>query len=489
MQPVNDDMDHLFRQAANDYPLNTQGADFDKLQQRMQAESDKVPVKKEHKRRFAWLLLLLLPLPFICEHHYENGVPGSKQSVQQELSRKEEAYLQKMPAKKVATETVDSALAKLVSIDSNHAFTADSRTTSPIKSVQNITTTKQHSSIDQHSGNGSDNSNAGSGNSLSGNTIVATKKALVITKPAVFINDQKKHSSTNNRLIAKAADQQLQEEISIENSSKKTLSNNRDSITSEGATNITLKDSITKGKITDSTQIALQQTDSATAAIAKATVVKDSTPQDTTSPGKQLKKADKLKNFLYAGIVAGPDYSVVKSTRTGGTGYNTGLVAGYHFGKHWAVETGLLWNYKKYFSDGKYASVDNLSLLSHPQVLSIDGSCGMLEIPLAVQYHFNSNSKGHWYAAAGLSSYLMKKEEYYYLYKRYNMVYYSEKEYTNSTKNWLSALQLSGGYQMKLGRHSSLRVEPYLKLPVAKIGIAKLPLSSTGLNIGYIMSF
>jgi hypothetical protein len=55
MQPLEDDMDAIFRQAAEDYPLNTSGASWEQLQQKMQ----QAPEATKSKKRFFWLFLLL----------------------------------------------------------------------------------------------------------------------------------------------------------------------------------------------------------------------------------------------------------------------------------------------------------------------------------------------------------------------------------------------------------------------------------------------
>jgi len=81
----------------------------------------------------------------------------------------------------------------------------------------------------------------------------------------------------------------------------------------------------------------------------------------------------------------------------------------------------------------------------------------------------------------------MKKEDYGYVSKRYSMEYYGYKDYSNSTKNWLSIMQLQVGYQINFKRTGSLRIEPYAKLPLRGIGIGKLPLSSAGVNFGFTM--
>jgi hypothetical protein len=58
--------------------------------------------------------------------------------------------------------------------------------------------------------------------------------------------------------------------------------------------------------------------------------------------------------------------------------------------------------------------------------------------------------------------------------------------YKNATKDWLSVANFSLGYTHKLGSMGSIRVEPYLKVPIKNIGVGNMPITSTGLNIGFI---
>src|ERR1700760_3846313 len=83
MYELNDDMDELFRRAAKDYPLDTNSADWNKLQEAMQkadsSEGSFAPVTtKKSNRKFLWLLLLLLPLPWLCYEHFSNNRNGAK---------------------------------------------------------------------------------------------------------------------------------------------------------------------------------------------------------------------------------------------------------------------------------------------------------------------------------------------------------------------------------------------------------------------------
>jgi hypothetical protein len=46
-------------------------------------------------------------------------------------------------------------------------------------------------------------------------------------------------------------------------------------------------------------------------------------------------------------------------------------------------------------------------------------------------------------------------------------------------------INISAGYTYKLGKIGDLRFEPYIKLPVSKIGTGNLPIQSGGIFIGF----
>ena len=114
----------------------------------------------------------------------------------------------------------------------------------------------------------------------------------------------------------------------------------------------------------------------------------------------------------------------------------------------------------------------------------------MLEVPLAVRYNFSADKQSGWFATLGSSSYFMKEEKYIYQY------YYGtsgpvphNRMYKNSSNNVFSTINVSGGYTRQLWKFADLRIEPYLKIPVAGMGVAELPLLSTGIHIGVSRRF
>jgi hypothetical protein len=109
----------------------------------------------------------------------------------------------------------------------------------------------------------------------------------------------------------------------------------------------------------------------------------------------------------------------------------------------------------------------------------------MFELPVNLRYLFPGGKKNSWFATAGVSSLLMKHQQYGYVY------YYPtsgtsatyHKTYEDSESYLLSHLHVSGGMIHHLG-FADLRIEPYLNIPVKGIGIGELPMMNIGLQAG-----
>jgi len=201
-------------------------------------------------------------------------------------------------------------------------------------------------------------------------------------------------------------------------------------------------------------------------------------------PAPILKKRKEEK--LYIGLIAGIEGNSVKM-KEAKSGWNTGVVLGYKPHSRWSIEAGLLWNKKNYYADGKYFNTDRINLPSHSTIIHTDGYCQMFEIPFTVRYTFKHSEKNSWFVGAGTSSYLMQKEDYDYLYERYGVKYYGNKYYKKSTQNWLATVNISGGYQQKIGQLGQLRIEPYIKIPVSGMGVGNLPITSAGVQAGLVL--
>jgi hypothetical protein len=194
----------------------------------------------------------------------------------------------------------------------------------------------------------------------------------------------------------------------------------------------------------------------------------------------------KRQSYLYAGIVAAPDLSTVKFQSTKGVGSTFGVLIGYAFNRHWAIETGAYVDRKRYYTDGEYFSKEKINLASNIDLVNADGTCYMWEIPLNVRYTFNPEGKTRWFATAGLSTYLMNREKYNFEEKYYggtwSWPYY--RDWKKSSQYPFSIIGFSAGFERSLGNVGNLRIEPYVRVPLGGIGTGNLPIMSTGINIG-----
>jgi Outer membrane protein beta-barrel domain len=206
------------------------------------------------------------------------------------------------------------------------------------------------------------------------------------------------------------------------------------------------------------------------------------------SSAKQTKKATAKSSHGhgYIGLTGAPDLSSVKMQATKGVGTTWGLLLGYSFNDHWAVESGVSLDRKKYYTAGEYFSKEGDPALLPYTVNSVNGTCNMWEIPLNVRYNFNPGSKITWFATTGLSTYLMTKQQYTYSLETSGSNYpWNQNWSTTVPSNYLfSIINISGGFERQIGQIGNLRIEPYLRIPLSGIGSGKLPIMSAGINIG-----
>ncbi|HLY68147.1 MAG TPA: hypothetical protein VKR53_00375, partial [Puia sp.] len=195
-------------------------------------------------------------------------------------------------------------------------------------------------------------------------------------------------------------------------------------------------------------------------------------------------------HFLYAGVVGGGDVSTVAFQTVKNTGYTAGILLGYQLNKKLSIESGFMFDKKYYYTDGKYFSTAKINIPSTISILNANGDCYMFELPVNIKYNWTSTAKSNWFSTIGFSSYFMKKENYNYEYEYAgwppNNGLFGSKSYSESTANWFSVINLSGGYTHTLGKAGSLRIEPYLKVPLQKLGVGNLSIWSTGIYVSFV---
>jgi len=213
---------------------------------------------------------------------------------------------------------------------------------------------------------------------------------------------------------------------------------------------------------------------------------KDELASNTQQPEVLAKKgADKngkpkIKNGFSFFVSAGPDISKAQNSKAGKVTMAWGLGVGYTLNRI-TLRSGVFSANKIYWA----SPADYKLTYSPPQnwkFMGADANCRVIEIPVKLSYNFAARNKSNWFAGAGLSSYLMKRENYVYEYKSTTTgsSYYHPYETKNENKHYFSVLDLSGGYSYQLSNTVSLSAEPYLEVPLTGIGAGKVHLNSGG---------
>ncbi len=189
---------------------------------------------------------------------------------------------------------------------------------------------------------------------------------------------------------------------------------------------------------------------------------------------------------IYLGVVSGPLFDEVKNQGLKKTGFSAGIIAGYQLKKHLSVETGLLFAKKPYFSTGKYFSMDKISNSMPPgmQILSLEGNNFVWELPVRMKYNFLHKDKHNFFSSAGITSYIMTDEKNNYLVSMNGTQQTMISSYKNKSRSLAATLDISAGYEHKLGKSNYFRVEPYVQIPLKGMGVGSMPMISSGLRIG-----
>ncbi|MBL7698331.1 MAG: outer membrane beta-barrel protein [Chitinophagaceae bacterium] len=456
MKYIDDDMDELFNKAGRQYPLNTEPKNWDAVHSALHPEETVVASKKNGLRRYLPLLLLLLipAVYFVVQNDSEVNISGDRN-----LSTSDKSVSENKSDNNISDNSkklTDSEIsAQKISGNKNN-------TDNPVISAQDIPGDKKANK------NNTLNSNSGS---------VLLKNKNVPGNLKNSTSSETLNQKTLNQNISGDKIKKTNPESAVHNNSN-TTANQKNS-----APHLLKNKSVSElhpHPLTTTPQPS------------KDIVINKPLRQlggETSVPYIDKKKPSGKTGFYY-GISAAPDVSTIKGQNIKGTGYSAGIIAGYQLNLRWSVEGGVLWSKKSYFTDGKYFNKKGAGIPDNINVHWLDGGCNMLEFPVLVRYDF-SPKKNTFFGTVGLTSYMMKKEDYKYMadagvgggdYEGY-------RKYDHSGDHLFANLQLSAGYKFSLSPKMNMRIEPYLKAPLKKIGIGKMPITSAGLTFSLMRDF
>lgn len=199
------------------------------------------------------------------------------------------------------------------------------------------------------------------------------------------------------------------------------------------------------------------------------------------APKPEKKKNNKPANSLALTVSGGGDISSVKFKNGGRMQSVFGAGLSYSFHDKLIIRGGFYTGRKIYTAGPQDYKVGGGT--STDRLARIEADCQVYEIPLGVAYNFGkAGGKQNIFAATSLSTYLMKEENYDYVYiYPGNVVYTYPWDYKNKNQHFFSVLTLSAGYTRNFGKRFSLSAEPYMKVPLTGIGQGKVRLNNVGM--------
>jgi hypothetical protein len=462
MQSLNDDMEDLFRRAGEEYPLNTNGADWNKVMQGLHDPKDTLHEenKKHRDYRYLWLLLLF-PIGIICGRYismnnHDASPKGNKQVSTTTGLGKSELTGAASPVHKEKADSRDEPFAdKAVIKVSKDKVVSVAAKQATSKTNQRVNTV----------GSAYKKFNSSSKKAKPVDLVVRTSA----NKTGVRISNNEPPGNQSTTVagiqdVEKAAIAKNASSTPIDNSAPVDRNNNTKSFSLKTDTSA-LDNSTVKSSIETNEQSRLVTT-------------------------KMTNKSQpSFKRKLFYSLVIGPDVSTVKFYKTSKVGYSLGLMLGYQISRKITIEAGALWDRKNYYAAGNYLDTSYFQLPSHSIVSKVNGYCDMIEIPLNVRYDLITRPGHSWFVSAGLSSYLMSKEDYDVNYDRYGVSYLKDYSYNNSSEDWFAVMNISAGYKTSISKHTTVSFAPYIKLPLGGVGVGKLPITSTGVYISISRPF
>ena len=453
MQPLNDDMDDLFRRASEEYPLNTQGADWDKVMQKLDHEENELTGEYKRKRDFRSLwLLLLLPIGFICGRYVgHNG-------------------------KHKTTAVNEISTASAPSVNNTSGIAETQKQAAEVKGTNAGVEGGSGEKLEEHKGSKASTS---SGEIRGSKTASRSDNSTLISNNKQFAKVAKPGTNAD-ALLAKDVALKEGKFYSDNGAGLSSFSEPTDQTNNNANATGNLPAQVTTKSEHDETSMAKDA--AAEKGTDKQSVVNaDKAEKEPTEKSKIQKPA--IRHNLSYSIVFGPDVSTVKSQRASTVGYSIGVLLRYQLLGKLSVEGGVLWARKNYYTEGKYLDTSNLKLPPWSKVKTADGYCNMFEIPINLKYDLITKKNNSLFISAGVSSYLMNHEAYDVSYQLYSQLYSKEYAYSNSSKNWFSIVNISAGYERSLGKKVTVGIAPYIKLPLGGIGNGKLPVTSKGVYL------
>jgi hypothetical protein len=196
----------------------------------------------------------------------------------------------------------------------------------------------------------------------------------------------------------------------------------------------------------------------------------------------EIPEPENLARKLTLSVLAAPDYNGVNNLNNASIGDNFGLMVTFKIAKNWSFSTGGIYA-KKLYETGfsNYSPLKNIWDEYYPK--SVYADCRVLDIPLNISYSLVAGKNTTISFGTGISSYIMLREDYRFSYEEQDSNTAIAYHVVNENQHWLSVLNLQATFERRINSKVSIGLQPYMKIPMSKIGFAGVKLQSLGMAV------
>jgi cytoskeletal protein RodZ len=177
--------------------------------------------------------------------------------------------------------------------------------------------------------------------------------------------------------------------------------------------------------------------------------------------------------------VLSPDLSSVGLFHFEMPGTNVGLLVEYRLSNRLQLQTGVIHSIKNYSATAEnYAPTYWKYIKVKPT--SINGVCKMIDLPLNLRYNVLNGTRHDLFMTGGLTSYIMLSEKYKYKYAIEDPDLRKSWSGKRGGEYYFSVANFSLGYERQFLPGFTWQVEPFIKVPLGRVGYGKVKLISAG---------
>jgi hypothetical protein len=186
-------------------------------------------------------------------------------------------------------------------------------------------------------------------------------------------------------------------------------------------------------------------------------------------------------------MLVSPDATAGRGANFVQPGTNVGLLLEYRLARRWSVLAGVIRSKKLYYAPASQPADWKLTMPFE----AVAGRCDLYDLPVNVRFDLmRGRSRGaetghRVFASAGLTTYIMVREKYDYIYANPTDQRIQFRDWQGETGRYtFSHANFSVGYERRLADRWAVQAEPFVKVPLGGVGIFRVNVISTGVFLG-----